>query len=190
MKKNFLFLGVISVILTMGLFTQSCNKIEDLVAFDVQQTLPDQHFDVDSSATTAKGAEIILNEAFLDINLDSILSANGIDQGTLSNSQFKEIVVIIDNPTPQMEMGFVSTLTLKLYRNKDFTDGFTIASATGIKAGDVSATFAVNNDNIDAYLQSSKFYYRIYGTLEHSLPVNKLPLIFSSKVKFTVKPLK
>lgn len=190
MKKNFLFLGVFSVILMMGVFTQSCDKVADLVAFDVEQSLPDQHFDVDSSSTAVKGAEIVLDEGFFDINLDSVLTANGIDQGTLSDSKFKEIVITIDNPTPEMEMGFVSTITFKLYENNEYKDGKIIANATGIKAGDKSATFAVNNESLDAYFQNSKFYYRIYGTLEHSLPIGKLPLIFSSKVKFTVKPLK
>lgn len=188
MRKNFLLAGVFTTILMTALFTQSCDKVKDLVAFDVEQSLPDQHFDVDSN-NTVKG-EILLDESFLDINLDSILNANGIDQGILSGTQFTQIDITIDNPTPEMEIGFVSTLTLRLYDNKDYLDGKVIATAAGIKTGDKSATFIVNSENLDPYFQKSKFYYRIYGTKEYELMVKKLPLIFSSKVKFTVKPLK
>ncbi|HHB51570.1 MAG TPA: hypothetical protein ENK75_00780 [Saprospiraceae bacterium] len=190
MKKRFLTIGLFSIILSLGIYTQSCDKAIDLVAFDVNQTMPDQHFDIDSASTTAKGMEKILHEAYFDINFDSVLAANGIDKGKISDAQFKEITMSIDNPTPEMELGFVSTFTLKVYSTNEYNDGKTIASATGIKTGDKTATFTVENESLDTYFENSKFYYRIYGTLEHPIAVSKLPLIFSSKTKFTVKPLK
>ncbi len=188
MKKNVLFFGLFLSIISLGIV--SCDKVADLVAFDIEKSMPDQHFDVDSSTTAAKGAEIKLYESYFDINLDSILDANGIDKGKISNATFKQISIAIENPTPEMELGFVNSISIKLYDNKDYNDGKTIATASGIKTGDQSVIFNVNNESLDPYFENSKFYYRIYGVLEYPISVNKMPLVFSSKTKFTIKPLK
>lgn len=167
---------------------QSCDKVKDLVAFDVEQTMPDQHFDLDSASTTAK-EETKLYESLFDINLDSILDANGMDKGKIEDGQFTKLVLLIDNPSALEEFGFVSTLTFKVSEAEDFATSMIIATATDIKKGDTEIIFDINSETLDQYLALSTFYFRIYGTVVGPMAVNKLPLILKSKVGFTVKPL-
>lgn len=176
------------IMLSSAFMMQSCDKVADLVAFNVDKTLPTQHFDLDS-ASTIKG-ETMLYESFFDINLDSILAANGVDKGTISEGKFKEIILSINNPSSKMQFGFVSSLTFVLSETEGFEAPKTFATASDIQPGDVKATFVVNNEVMDHYLEISKFYYRIYGTQISPVPVVTLPLILESKVGFTVKPLK
>jgi hypothetical protein len=188
MKKKLFTIGIVLFVLSSAFMIQSCDKAKDLVAFDVSKQLPDHHFDLDSATTTVKG-ETMLYESLFDIDLDSILEANGMDRGQIEGGEFEEIVLLIDNPSALEEFGFISTLTFKLSESEDFASSLEIARATNIKKGDTEIKFTVNGETLDQYLQNSTFYFRLYGTLESPVPVDRLALILRSKVGFTVKPL-
>ena len=187
MKKRILSMSIIFLMLISVFMLNSCEEITDLVAFNVEKEMPAQHFNLDS-ASTVKG-ETVLYESYLDINLDSILEANGFDAGKISEGKFKSILLSIENPTPKMQMGFVSDLTIKLSETEGFENEQIFATAQNIQLGDTEVNFDINDEEMDYYLSVSKFYFRVYGTMLSPVPVDKLPLILNSTVGFRVSPL-
>ena len=187
MKKRLISGGMVVLAIFAMVFTQSCDKVKEAAEFDVKKDLPTQHFTLDSAST--KGEEEVLYENFFDINLDSILEANGIDKGKIKNGKFKEITLTIEDPTPEMELGFVSSGRFVVSETEDFANEEMIAQAKNIEVGDISVTFDINDAYLDKYLDQSKFYFRLYGVKESEMPVDKLPLLMKSKIQFTVSPL-
>ena len=190
MKKKLLLFSVILVAMSAMFLTQSCKKVTELASFDLTKNMVDHHFDLDSATTavSAKG-ETLLYESRFTVNMDSIMSANGVDKGTIENGRFTEIVLLIDNPSALEQFGFLSAVSFKLSKSSDFATSEIVAEASNIKKGDVSITMTVNNTSLDQYLANSTFYFRLYGKVESEVPVNLLPLILRSQIGFTVKPL-
>ncbi len=189
MKKRTVIVGAIVLFFSTSLLFQSCNKIKDLVAFDVNKPLPTQKFEIDSASASAKG-DILLFESSFYINLDSILAANDISAAKISNSKFKKILLSIVNPSATRQFGFASHLSVKLSTNDQFDNAELIASASNIKPGDSTITFKMENIALDKYIEQSTFYYRLYGSIISPVPVTKLAVEMQSAVQFTVKPLK
>ena len=186
MKKKLLPISFIAIFISAMLFTQSCEKVKEAAEFDVKKDLPTMHFDLDSASTKE---EVVLYENSFDINLDSILNANGIDAGKIKAGKFEEIIVSIDNPTPEMTLGFISSLDFKVSETEGFEKSETLAEAKDISADATKIVFKVTDKTMDKYLERSKFYFRLYGNKVGQVPVDKLPLKLDSKVKFTVSPL-
>jgi len=189
MKNQTKLLSVIALFVIGALFTQSCAKFEDAVAFEVNQDLPPHHFDLDSASTSTKG-ESLLYSAYYRINIDSIFEANEIDKGKISEGKFKQIIIEIDNPTERMNFGFISSLSFRLGETENPDNAAIIAHAEGIGPNAIKITFQVNDGNMDKYLEQDKFFFFVFGTLEGDVPVEKLPLVIKSKIQFKVSPLK
>ena len=189
MKNQAKLFSIISIFILGALFTQSCEKVKDAVAFNVDQDLPDHHFSLDSANTSAKGETLLYFNSYM-LNMDSIFEANGVDAGIISEGKFKQLVLEIDNPSDEMELGFVSTVSFRIGQTEKPENAKTIATAKGINHGDTKIIFEVNSETMDKYLEQKKFFFFVYGTLVSQVPVEKLPLVIKSKVQFKVSPLK
>ena len=189
MKKTINLLSITALFAVLALFTQSCDKVKDAVAFDVNQDLPAQHFDLDSTTTAAKGDVKLLYSDYYEINLDSVFEAHEIDKGKLSDGTFKELELSIENPSDDMNFSFVKSLDFKLGESSDPSKALTIASAYNIDPTGTKIVFKLNNENMTDFLEQAKFHYFLYGEITGPVPVVTLPLIIKSKVKFTVNPL-
>jgi len=186
MKRKLLPISIIALFISTMLFTQSCDKVVEAAEFDVKKDMPTIKFDIDSASTKEV---VVLYEGFFDINLDSILEANGIDKGIVKNGTFEKIMIKIDNPTPEMTLGFITSLDFKISEDEGFTVEETLAEAKNIKADATEIIFKVTDKTMDKYLERSKFFFRLYGNKVGEVPVEKLPLLLDSKIKFTVSPL-
>ncbi len=186
MKRNVKIFSLVVLFVSTMIFTQSCDKVKEAAEFDVKQDLPTMKFDLDSAST--KEVRVLYENSF-DINLDSILEANGIDKGKIKNGKFEEIRVSIDNPTAEMNLGFVSSLEFKVSENANFEGAETLAEAKDIDPDATEIIFKMTDKTMDKYLEMSKFYFRLYGNKVGEIPVEKLPLLLKSKIKFTVSPL-
>jgi len=186
MKRKLLPISLIALFISTMFITQSCDKVTEAAEFDVKKDLPTMHFDLDSASTKEV---VVLYENYFDINLDSILKANGIDAGKIKNGTFEEIIIRIENPTPEMTLGFITSLDFKVSETEGFEDSETLAEAKDIAADATEIIFKVTDKTMDKYLEMSKFYFRLYGNKVGEVPVDKLPLELDAKVKFTVSPL-
>jgi hypothetical protein len=189
MKRKLLLLSFIVAIVGTMSITQSCNKVKELASFDLTKNMPDRHFDLDSATTTAVKGETLLFESRFTVNMDSIMVANGVDEGVIENGHFTELELLIDNPSALEEFGFLSTVSFKLSTTSDFKSSEIVAEANNIKKGDTSIILKVNSTSLDRYLQNSIFYFRLYGNVTGPVPVNLLPLILRSQIAFTVNPI-
>jgi hypothetical protein len=169
--KHFLFAIILTAIPFLFL-TQSCDKVKDEVqeaaAFDVSMNLPDHHFVLDSNdfkSSVSIKSETILTEQAISINLDSILSANGISSATLSNSAFTEIKLKMDedNLISGANFDFMSGMRIVLSETADFAAETPIAIAENIPVGSTEVTFTLDNSNIQSFIDNHNFHLRLYG---------------------------
>jgi len=188
MKRKLTLLGLLPLIVII-FTTQSCEKIKDLVAFDVTQSLPDYHFTLDSVDPGAK-EETILYENYFNLNFDSVLKANDFNEGMISDGSFDQVQLAIEEPTADLHFGFVSDLYLRVSLTEDFENSEVMAEAHDIQPGDQSVIFTINNNSLKKYLDNRTFHFRITGNVVEELHAEAINLVMSSKVKFTVKPLK
>jgi hypothetical protein len=192
--KHFLF-AIILAAMPFLFLTQSCDKVKDEIneaaAFDVSMNLPDHHFVLDSNdfkSSASINSESILTEQAISVNIDSILSANGISSASLSNAAFTNITVVMDNPLPGANFDFMSGMRVVLSETADFATETQIAIADNIPAGSTSISFTLDNSNIQSFVDNHNFYLRLYGQMG-PLPWPMLPLILQSGIEFTVNPL-
>jgi hypothetical protein len=151
MKKKLLSFSIIMSLVAGAFMMQSCEELKDLAAFDVDKDLPSQYFTLDSASTKDKGEKMLYESSFF-VNLDSILEANGVDRGNVSDGRFDQISLSIDNPSPKMQFGFLSKVTFKLSETPDFAVENTIASASNIQVGDTEIVLNINSQNLDNYI--------------------------------------
>jgi len=187
MKKRLLPIGIIALLLSSLFVFQSCEKVVEAAEFDVSKDLPQQSFVLDSATT--KGEEVILYENFFDIDLDKILEEHGIDKGKVKNGKITAIKISVDESTPEIYLGFVSSLRFVVSEGSDYSEEELIGEARDIEPNARSIVFEMNDANLDRYLEMSKFYFRLYGVKEAEIPEREIKLLLDSKVKFTVSPL-
>lgn len=196
MKTKKILLTILIAALPVLFLTQSCETVKDEIgdaaAFDVPMDLPDHYFVLDSADFTKSSgsilAEVILTEQAININIDSIFSANGINSASLSDAGFTDITVLMNNPLPGANFDFMSGMRVVLSENENFDPETQIAIAENIPAGSTSVTFTLDNSGIQSFIDNHNFYLRLYGQMG-PLPYPMLPLILQSGIIFTVNPI-
>ncbi len=195
MKTKTILFAVILAAVPFLFLTQSCDKVKDEISeatkFDVSMDLPDHYFVLDSNdfkSSTSIKEETILTEQAININIDSILSANGLSSASLSDAGFTHITVLMNNPLPDANFDFMSGMRVVLSENENFDPETQIAIAEDIPAGSTSVTFTLDNSAIQSFIDNHNFHLRLYGQMG-PLPWPMLPLILQSGVEFTVNPL-
>ncbi len=195
MKTKTILFAVILAAVPFLFLTQSCDKVKDEISeatkFDVSMDLPDHYFVLDSNdfkSSVSIKEETILTEQAININIDSILSANGLSSASLSDAGFTHITVLMDDPLPDANFDFMSGMRVVLSENENFDPETQIAIAEDIPAGSTSVTFTLDNSAIQSFIDNHNFHLRLYGQMG-PLPWPMLPLILQSGVEFTVNPL-
>ncbi len=196
MKTKKILFAILIVALPVLFLTQSCetvkDEIEEAAAFDVSMNLPDHYFVLDSTDLTKSSGsiltEVILTEQAININIDSIFSANGINSASLSNAGFTHITVLMNNPLPGANFDFMSGMRVVLSETSDFAVETQIAIAENIPAGSTEVTFTLDNSSIQSFIDNHNFYLRLYGQMG-PLPWPMLPLILQSGIDFRVNPI-
>ena len=195
MKTKTILFAVILAAVPFLFLTQSCDKVKDEIneasKFDVSMDLPDHYFVLDSNdfkSSTSIKEETILTEQAININIDSILSANGLSSASLSDAGFTHITVLMNNPLPDANFDFMSGMRVVLSENENFDPETQIAIAENIPAGSTSVTFTLDNSAIQSFIDNHNFHLRLYGQMG-PLPWPMLPLILQSGIEFTVNPL-
>lgn len=199
MKTKQIFFALIIAAIPFLFITQSCEKIKDEIneaaAFDVPIDLPDYHFDLDSASLTKSAAsinaEVVITEQSVNVNLDSILSANGVSSATLSSASFTSVVIsMTDTVTfPDVNFDFMDGMRVVLSSTSDFSSETQVAHAESIPAGAKKVTLILNNPGIQSFIDNQNFYLRLYGTLGAPAPMAVIPLVLQSGIQFTVNPL-
>ncbi len=189
MKNKIQALGVIALLVFGGLFMQSCEKIKDAIAFDVEQDLPAQNITLDSTLNSTKGPALLYKNSF-KVNLDSIFQAHDISDGKISDSKFKSISLTIDPVEhPMLTYDFIKSVSFRLGLSDNAEAAVVIAEKLNIDPESTVISFDINSNDLSTYIDQKEFFFYIYGEMDGELPEEELDLIMKSTVKFTVNPL-
>lgn len=193
MTKKQLF--AISTIILMVFVSFSCEKIKDeindAVAFDVNTSLDDQSFSLDSlDYLSGKGtsAWLTLYQFNGSVNVDSIFSANNLSSASIENGTFTGVQVSLDNPPMGANFNFANEMRVTIATTAD-GEATEIATTGTIPTNSTSLDFTVNQTNIASFINNSNFYVKLEADVVGPIPVALLPLIMSSQLQFTVTPL-
>ncbi len=174
-----LTVGIVSAVLLF-----SCSKISELASVDITYSLPRTNFTYTPS--TLKSSEEIMYQEFVKINVDSLLSANGISSGSVEDPSFTKFSITITLPA-DANFAWLQSARAVVADNANYTSAVQIGSVINAGGTGKTVVLTVNNDKIPFTNQG--FYLRIYATLTGSVPYIWIQMYFDSELKMTLKPL-
>ena len=177
---SILFLAILMI------FLSSCDKVKDLTASDVNVNLPRQYFTF--SGATLKSGEIILYSDYVYINLDSIMSANGISGGSLQNTLFTSLSVTMEQPADST-FHWMSSMRAVVAGNQNFDPEHEIGTAVNNDPASKTINVTLNNMNINQYLTQPSFWLRLYCTPNGPVPSYPIGMFMDGSVKLKITPL-
>ncbi|NQV01983.1 MAG: hypothetical protein HQ542_05020 [Bacteroidia bacterium] len=181
----------ISIAVTTGLLLSllnfsNCNRVKDLVAFDVIYTLPTTSFTYVPSSV--KGGEDLLFSDAIEANLDSILNANGFSAGLVGNTQFIECTVSIAQPSA-LTFGWLQSARGEISDNPGFSPASEVGRVVNNDPNATTVVLLVNNTNIRPYLGAKFFYFRVFGELNGPVPAEFVEMVIEGKLLMHLEPL-
>lgn len=185
--KTRLILFLILAGLIPSIYFSSCNKVKELVAFDVIYTLPPTNFTYTPAAFKEGGEELLYSGA-IAANLDSILNVHGFSAGVVGNTQFIECTVSIVQPSP-LTFGWLHTARGEISDNPGFAPAREVGSVVNENPDATTVVLLLNNTNIRPYLGAKFFYFRVFGELNGPLPAEWVELTIEGKLLMHLEPL-
>ena len=167
-------------------FLSSCNKIKELTAVPVTMNLQRQHFTY--SPTLLKSNEVILYAAKITINLDSLLSANGLSSSTIPTATFTNIAVTMERPADST-FHWLSSMRATVADNQAFNPEYTVGSVINTNPLAKTVIVTLNDVNIRPYLSQTGFYLRIYAVLNGPLPALTVGMFLDGTILLTIQPV-
>ena len=181
---------VLLIILVIGvipvLFISSCSKLKELTSIDVSYKIPRQTFVY--VPTSFKSGEQLLYSGFVEANLDSILSANGLSSGVVGTTTFTKCTVTIDQPD-SVTFSWLQSARGEISQNADFTPAQEVGYVVNSDPNAKTVNLTLNNTNIRPYLGSKTFYFRIFGVLNGPVPGNWVQMYVDGVLQMHLEPL-
>ena len=182
MKTRF-FLFVFAIGMMLFVFLPSCSKIKELTSVDISYTPPRTYFTY--TPVTLKSGEELLYSAFVRVNVDSLLSANGISGGSMENPAFTQFSITITAPV-EANFGWLQSARAEVANNSGFSSPVQIGSVNNNGGTGKTVSLTVNNNNIP--FGSNGFYIRIFATLNGAVPYSWIKMYIDSELKLTLVP--
>lgn len=188
-------LFTITTVLLMLFISFSCEKIKDEInkaaAFDVNTSLEDHYFSVDSldfKSLKSVNEWQTLTEFEGSVNVDSIFTANGLSTASIEEGEFTLVTVSLLDPLPGMNLNFTDEMHVTIANSS--SEAGTIVATTGtIPANSTSVTFTVNETNIAPFINNTDFYIKLEANVIGPIPGFTIPMVLESDITFTVIPL-
>ena len=140
----------------------SCEELaEDVNEAKINIPIKKRVFTLDSLEKGYKYNEVILHQSFVDIDVDSVLEAQGLNH--ISRAQANEMILGIDKPTDE-NLYFLNKVKITISENERFKDEIKVAQAQNISSQDHSLKLEVMNTDITHVFTSRGFFLRIYAT--------------------------
>jgi hypothetical protein len=166
------------------IFLVSCSKVAELASVDVTYKVPRTNFTY--TPVTLKSGEQILYSDLVKINVDSLLSANGLSSGTVQDPICTSFSITIIAP-PEANFGWMQSARAVVADNAGFSSAVEIGSVTNGGGNGKAVVLTVNNNMIP--FGSNGFYIRIYAVLTGPVPYHWVQMYFDSELRITLKPL-
>ena len=177
---TFILLGISLINLS------SCEKVKDLAASDVTLNLPQQHFTF-SGSSMKSGDEVVLYSNFVEVNLDSILNAEGISSGSLTATTFTTLSITMEQPVDST-FHWMSSMRAVVSDNENFSPEHEVGNAVNNDPLSKTLTVTLNNTNITQYLTQPSFWLRLYCTPTGPMPSYSIGMFMDGSVKLRITP--
>jgi hypothetical protein len=184
MKTKTIFIFLIAAVPLI--FLTSCEKVKDLASVNVSYDLPDLYFQY--VPAMYKDGEVILYSGALQVNLDSILNANGLSSGFVGATTFSQFSVTIEQPE-NANFGWLKSARAVVSQNSSFDPQAQIGSVVNSDPVAKTVTLTLNNVNIRPYLGTSNFYLTLYAELTGPVPYEWINMYASSQLRMVLEPL-
>jgi len=154
-----IFLLPMWALLTLG----SCEELlENTEEVRINIPIDKKSFSVDSSELETKNSEILLHERHVNVNVDSVMEAEGLDY--LVNARLKELILGMEELTSEGRF-FLKTARITVSPAESFSKEIKVAYKKDINTyEEKTVKLTVENINISNVIRSHGFYLRIYGT--------------------------
>ncbi|MCK9219606.1 MAG: hypothetical protein PHF97_04355 [Bacteroidales bacterium] len=180
MKTRLIFV-MLTVAVIPVLFFTSCSKIKDLASVDVNYNVPRVSFVYTPATLKGSGTEVVLYEGHVHVNVDSLLSANGISTGTIGRATFNAVSITIQSPDTA-NFGWLQSARVVISSSGTFNSPVVIGTVTNSNPLAKTIIFVMNNTNIQPYFGSTGFYLRIYAVLNGTVPYNWIGMYLDSQM--------
>ncbi|MFH1121362.1 MAG: hypothetical protein V1775_16205 [Bacteroidota bacterium] len=161
----------------------SCDKVKELAEFDIDYTLPDAHFTIDSVDHLPKAEKLLLQQT-MTVNVDSIIDEHNLDG--IGETQFEYVRLEIESPA------WVNFSWLNSARVTVSSQGLNeteVATITSVSPGGRTAELQLKNTDVSSTISTGSFVLKVYGDVTPPLPAGSIGLVLKSKIKMTVQPL-
>lgn len=179
--KPLLYTLIFCVIAT---YTTSCEKIKEAAEFDLLYNVPEVSFNVDSTAVSIAGEEVIALETSIFIDVDSLNRRHNLKK--IESARFDFIRLQVVSPT-NINLNWLKSLRATL--RAEGMPETEIATYVNEGEQDLIVDMVQNNSNITPFLLKKQFYLRIYTQFNPPLPVRTVTMLMNSRIRITVQPL-
>ena len=161
MKIMRLSLSFVALLAFSSFFT-SCDKVKDLITFNVPLQTADVSFTI---APQPAGTQILTAFQF-GINVDSVLKKenSSLGVGNIKKVKVKSVSITVTNPTSTDHFGVLSACEVGLASNAIPTYTTFAALTSNPDAYATTLTIPANDVDLKDYFGSTVLYYRLSGT--------------------------
>ena len=185
MKKQIVFILLILAAVPV-VYLSSCSKIKEAAAVDVTYKLPRTSFTY--TPTSLKASEIVLYTGVVYVNIDSIMKANGISSGSITNAAFTQFSLTLNTP-PEANFSWLQSARVVVSQNSSFSPVVEIGNVVNSGGTGKTVTLTVNGANIQPYLSSTGFYIRIYATMTGTFPYSYVTMYMDGQLTISISPV-
>lgn len=149
-------------LVVIAFLVSSCEELaENVDEAKINIPIKKRVFTLDSLDDSKKNNEVLLHQCLVDIDVDSVLEAQGLDH--ISRAQANEMVLGIDKPSDE-ELYFLNKVKITISENDSFKDEIKVAEAQNINSQDHSLKLEIMDTDITHVFTSRGFFLRIYAT--------------------------
>jgi hypothetical protein len=179
-----LFLFICTIGLIPAVFLQSCSKDAEQASVDIKYTPARIYFSY--TPLTLKASEVILYSGFVKVNLDSLLSANGISIGSVENPMFTKFSVTITSP---QEANFAWLQAARAVISDNIPDSWLGEIGDVVNGGGTGKTIILQMHYNIISFGVKGFSLTVYATLTGPVPYQWLQMYIDSELKMTLNPI-
>ena len=182
--NNRLFLFFYTIGLIPAVFLHSCSKDAEQASVDIKYTPARTYFTY--TPLTIKASEVILYSGFVRVNIDSLLSANGILIGSVENPRFTKFSISIASP---QEANFTWLQSARAVVSDNIPDPYLVEIGDVVNGGGTGKTIILQMNYNKIYFGINGFSLTAYATLTGPVPYQWLQMYIDSELKMTLNPI-
>lgn len=161
MGRRLSIAGILLFLVAVFSLSSCEDYLESTDEVKIQIPIKKRAFSVDSSVLRLKNEELLLNQLRVNIDIDSLLEAEGLEY--LSTAKVSKLIIGIDEPAIE-NLFFLDQAKVTISDDRSFKEEIVVAESDKIIRDQQAINMEVMNLDIAREIRTDGFYLRIYGT--------------------------